>query len=61
MPEYQPIKKSKSHESQLANKVTDIDGIKAYVQVFVYSVYNLCCYLPSKICTNIASYENTMQ
>ena len=30
MPEYQPIKKSKSHESQLANKVTDIDGIKAY-------------------------------
>ena len=29
MPEYQPIKKSKSHESQLANKVTDIDGIKA--------------------------------
>lgn len=29
-PEYQPIKKSKSHESQLANKVTDIDGIKAY-------------------------------
>ncbi|CAC5396978.1 KSR2 [Mytilus coruscus] len=29
IPEYQPIKKSKSHESQLANKVTDIDGIKA--------------------------------